>query len=214
MYFNKTLGNNNNRLFHVTVWNDNDGIPGDTLLTQFNLKPKFTDGLNRYYTIVFDRYVKLGVQSFFIGWTQTSNDNMNIGFDRNNNSRSKNFYNVDGTWVKSSFDGSIMIRPVLGKALSSENPGSKSIPATDLKIHPNPPVGTNEIYIDLPEASADPAIRYYLTLRIVDLYGRVVMSGPYTDRINIDRLQKGLYIVNLFDAALAKHYSTKLLIVK
>ncbi|MCB2220835.1 MAG: hypothetical protein KQI35_10615 [Bacteroidetes bacterium] len=214
MYFNKTLGNENDRLFHITVWNDNDGIPGDTLMVQLNERPAFTDGLNRYHTFIFDRYVKLGVQSFFIGWTQTSNDNLNIGFDRNTNARSKNYYNVDGSWVNSSFEGAIMIRPILGKALGDDLPDSKSTPVDDLAIHPNPPIGTNQIYVGLPKASSDPAIRNYLNLRVVDLYGRVVISGPYTDRINIDFLKKGLYIVNLHDAAQALHYSTKLLIVK
>lgn len=214
MFFNKTLANENDRLFHITVWNDNDGIPGDTLMQQLNERPVFTNGLNQFHTFVFDREIKLAVGSFWIGWTQTTNDNLNIGFDRNTDARSKNYYNVDGSWINSSFDGAIMIRPVLGKALATNGPEQKSTLAEALEVYPNPPIGTNQVYITLPEAASDPAIRYTLKLKVLDLYGREVMSGPYTDHINIDRLSKGLYIISLYDGAHAKQYSSKLLIVK
>lgn len=214
MFFNKTLGDENNRLFHITVWNDNDGIPGDTLMNQLYERPVFTQGLNKFHTYLFDRFVKLGVQSFWIGWTQTTNDNLNIGFDRNTNAQSKNYYNVDGSWVNSSFEGAIMIRPVLGKSLVPEQAQQKSVFAENLEVYPNPPIGTSEVFIGLPEAASDPAFRYTLTLKVVDLYGREVMSGPYVDRINIDRLSRGLYIISLYDGAHAKQYTSKLLIAK
>ncbi|MFU8844928.1 MAG: T9SS type A sorting domain-containing protein, partial [Bacteroidales bacterium] len=162
----------------------------------------------------FPEFVKLGVGNFYVGWTQTSNDNLNVGFDRNTNSQNKNFYNVDGSWVNSSFDGSIMIRPVLGKALSPQLPEVKSNEFMELVIYPNPPIGTDEIFIDLPPGSDDPAGLKYLTLSVNDLYGRMIISGSYRDRISTLNLKPGLYIVNLTDALQGKSYSAKLLIVK
>lgn len=214
MYFNKTFGDYNNRLFHITVWSDNNGIPGNQILSVENVRPVFSDQFNQFHTYEFPEFVKLGVGNFYVGWTQTSNDNLNIGFDRNTNSKSKNFYNVDGSWVNSSFDGSIMIRPLLGKPLSSQTPEEKSNPYMELVIYPNPPIGTHEVFVDLPPDSDDPATMDYLTLRVVDLYGRTIYSGPYTDRISTLHLKAGLYIVNLTDALKGRSYSVKLLIVK
>jgi hypothetical protein len=214
MYFNKTFGNYNNRLFHITVWSDNNGVPGNLIYSMNNVRPVFSDRFNQFHTYEFPEFVKLGVGNFYVGWRQTSNDNLNVGFDRNTNSKSKNFYNVDGSWVNSSFNGSLMIRPVLGKALSPQLPSVKSNEFVELVIYPNPPIGTNEIFIDLPPGSDDPSGLKYLTLRIADIYGRMIISGPYRDRISTLGFKPGLYIVNLTDAHKGKSYSTKLLIVK
>ena len=214
MYFNKTFGDYNNRLFHISVWSDNNGIPGNQILSVDNVRPVFSDQFNQFHTYEFPEFVKLGVGNFYVGWTQTSNDNLNIGFDRNTNSKSKNFYNVNNSWVNSSFDGSIMIRPLLGKPLSPQTPEQKSNPYMELVIYPNPPIGTHEVFVDLPPDSDDPATMEYLTLRVVDLYGKTIYSGPYTDRISTLHLNPGLYIVNLTDAVKGRSYSVKLLIVK
>lgn len=214
LYFNKTLSESNNRLFHIKAWGDNNGIPGNVIFDKENVRPRFTTGLNRFYTFVVDTLVKLPAGAFFIGWEQTTNDNLNIGFDRNTDSQNNNFYNVDGTWRKSSFEGSIMMRPILGKPLPGEGQQTKSTFAEDLKIWPNPPQGDKMVYVDLPSEAADPAIRYYLKLSVVDMFGRTVLSGPYVERFSAASLDAGIYLVYLFDAAHEKRYSTKLVIVK
>jgi hypothetical protein len=214
MYFNKTFGSYNNRLFHICVWNDNNGKPGNLIYTMENVRPVFSDQFNQFHTYEFPEFVNLGVGNFYVGWTQTSNDNLNIGFDRNTNTKTRNFYNVDGSWVNSSFDGSIMIRPVLGKALSQQFPEGKSNDSNELVIYPNPPIGTHEIFVSLPPGLDYPGVLDYLTLRVIDIYGRTLVSGPYRERLSTLHFKPGLYIVNLVDALQGESYSTKLLIVK
>jgi hypothetical protein len=213
VYFNKTFSNYNNRPFHIGVWSDNDGQPGNLLYKEENVRPQFPSGLNRFYNIVFEEYVKLGVQVFYVGWIQTSNHNLNVGYDRNINSQSKNFYNVDGTWQNSLFEGSIMIRPIVGKALSVPQAEYKSQAGT-LLIHPNPPGPTGEVYIQLPAAEQDPASRKNLELKIFDVCGKVVYNGPYIEAIPAQRLRQGFYIVSLVNAARSTKYTAKLLITK
>ena len=215
LYFNKTFANNNNRLFSVVVWNDNGGIPGDTLLFDDNIRPQFTEGLNHFYDLPFYRYVILGRQNFFVGWEQNTNNNLNIGFDRNTNSRSKNFFNVEGKWVNSSFEGSIMIRPLIGTPqVEYDNQAENKNQNKNLVIRPNPPLQQHEVYIDLPGGYNDPKLMELLTLKVSDLTGRVLYSGPYTNRISTAGFQYGLYIVTLFDEAFDRRYSAKLIIVK
>ncbi len=213
VYFNKTFSNYNNRPFHIGVWSDNDGQPGNLLYKEENVRPQFYDGLNRFYNIVFEEYVKLGVQVFYVGWIQTSNHNLNVGYDRNINSQSKNFFNVDGTWQTSLFEGSIMIRPIVGKALNELQVEYKS-QAEDLLIHPNPPGPADEVFIRLPAAEQDPASRKDLELKIFDVCGKVIYEGPYIESIPAQRLRQGFYIISLINAPKSTKYTAKLLITK
>lgn len=213
LFFNKTFNSNNDRLFHFGVWNDDDGKPGNLLYKEENVRPEFPDGLNRFYTHIFSDFVKLGVQVFYVGWIQTTNDNLNIGFDRNVNSRVRNFYNVNGEWVQSGYDGSIMIRPVVGKALTDGEQEYKSEPA-DLVVYPNPPGSYPDVTIQLPASEQDPAYREYQVLRVFDVVGKLIYAGPYVEKIPVGSLERGFYIIHLENVARSTRYSTKLLIAK
>jgi len=215
IYFNKTLAENNNHLFHLTVRDDNNGIPGDTIYTEKNLRPQFTKGLNRFYDLVFKKYVPLSVENFYVGWTQTTNHNLNIGFDRNTNTQNKIFYNTDGTWTKSAFEGSVMIRPLLGKPLGDyASDTSKTSYNKALVIRPNPPLSQNDVFIDLPAGYNDPKVIDLLTLKVSDLCGQVLYSGPYAKKISVRDLPKGIFIITVFDNAYNNRFSAKLVIVK
>ncbi|MFU8844500.1 MAG: hypothetical protein ACNA7V_11910, partial [Bacteroidales bacterium] len=53
MYFNKTFGNYNNRLFHISVWSDNNGVPGNLIYSMNNVRPVFSDQFNQFHTYEF-----------------------------------------------------------------------------------------------------------------------------------------------------------------
>lgn len=217
MFFNKTLANANYKVFSLCVWDNNNGKPGNLIYVQENEYPKFTDGLNEFENYLFPdtNVLRVSAGDFFIGWDQETNDNLNIGFDRNTNSRENIFFNVDGNWTNSSFDGSLMMRLLVGKNLLPVAPPEKSIPA-GFQVNPNPPAADGIIHIQLPYQPSNPAVLNLLTVRIFDIYGRLVFSAPYTDakRINVSSLTDGIYIVNILDEAYNKNYSTKLLIYK
>lgn len=213
LYFNKVFNNNNDRLFDFGVWNDDNGQPGNMLYREENVRPKFPDGLNRFYTHIFDDYVKLGVQVFYVGWIQTTNDNLNIGFDRNVNSRVRNFYNVNGEWAQSGFDGSIMIRPVVGKVVTNGEEEYKSESA-ELMVYPNPPGSYPDITIQLPVSEQDPAYREYQVLRVFDVVGKLIYAGPYVEKLPVSSLDRGFYIISFENVARSTRYTTKLLIAK
>ncbi|NOX46162.1 MAG: T9SS type A sorting domain-containing protein [Chlorobi bacterium] len=215
MFFNKTLGNANRRLFDLCVWDNNNGVPGNLIYSEENQYPEFTNGLNGFHNYLFPdtSVLRVAAGDFFIGWIQSSNHILNIGFDRNTNSREKIFFNVDGSWVGSSFDGSLMMRMLVGKnLLPPEPPGGKAAPAK-LMVYPNPPQADGLIKVELPNG-IDPKYYDYLTVRIYDIYGRLVFSAPYFESksINVSALTDGVYIVNVLDEAYSKTYSTKLLI--
>jgi len=213
IFFNRTQNNNNNRLFHIGVWNDNFGEPGQQVYIQENEKPQF-NGLNEFYTHAFpDTIVKLGVGTYYIGIIQTTNDNLNIGFDRNTNARGRTLYSTDGTWIQSPFNGTLMIRPVVGNAILESGPIEKKAPAS-ITIFPNPIKNEKYVTIELPSHASNPKYRKYLDLRLFDLSGKLIFSAPYQEQLDISFLKNGFYILNIFNSAFTEHYTTKLIIAK
>ena len=214
IFFNRTQDNNNDRYFHIGVWNDNYGEPGQQVYRQENEKPQF-NGLNEFYTYAFPDSVtvKLGVGIYYIGIIQTTNDNLNIGFDRNTNTRSKTLYSTDGTWQQSPFKGSLMIRPVVGRSIVESEPPVKKAPA-NLTIYPNPTRYEKYITIELPAHARNPGYRKFLTLRIFDLSGKLIYSAPFEEQLDISWFKNGFYILNVFNSAFTENYTTKLVIAK
>jgi len=193
MYFNRTLSNNNQQFFYLCVWNDNAGFPGDTMYSDF-VYPYFTDSLNKFITYHLTSPLRLsGI--FYVGWIQTTNDNLNLGFDRYNDHQSDIFYNVAGKWLNSSYTGSLMIRPIVGKPIPlgiEEFVDSHK----NLKIYPNPCSGqTIQIDITGNENSRISSENY--TYSIVNLFGRTVSQGRFINSIDISALSNGLYFFEL-----------------
>ncbi len=212
IYFNKVQGDYNLKNFDIGVWSDNNGKPGTLIDTMENKRPVFL-GSGEFSTYLFSDIIRMGVDVFYIGLIQKSNDNLNIGFDKNTNSRSRTFYNTDGQWVDSPFDGSLMIRPLFGKALADTGETTKSYPS-ELKIYPNPAGDIQFVNLILPGDFSDPDYKKYLTLRIFDLYGRKIYSAQFNEFLDISGLDTGFYIIDIFDAAYTRHYTTKMLVEK
>ncbi|MEZ5082074.1 MAG: T9SS type A sorting domain-containing protein [Bacteroidales bacterium] len=213
MFFNKTFNENNNYLFHITVWNDNNGIPGEELFQYESVRPEFTDSLNKFYTYIFPEPFKLGINQYYIGWEQTTNHNLNIGFDRNTNSKSKNFYNTNGTWVNSSFEGSIMIRPVVGKPIPL-NTARHAIEKGKLIVYPNPVRSGDHVNIKINESNYTQETLKDIFVNISDMYGKTMLHMPYAEKINTSQFRPGLYILSLYNNSYSIHHSAKLLISK
>ena len=53
--------------------------------------------------------------TFYVGWQQTTNDLLNIGFDKNKLANNYMFYNVGSGWNNSSYPGAWMIRPIVSE---------------------------------------------------------------------------------------------------
>jgi hypothetical protein len=153
----------------------------------------------------------MGHNVFYIGVIQTTNDNLNIGFDRNTNSRAKTFYTTDGDWLMSPFDGSLMIRPLFGRTLSDSTFATKSFP-DHLQVNPNPAVNRDYITLVLPGVFVNPDYQQYLTLRIFDYSGRKIYSSPFTKNLNISWLKSGFYMIDIFDEGFTRHYTSKLIV--
>ena len=194
IYFNQTLSSSTDRFFYLCVWNDNAGKPGDTIYSRIYI-PRHADSLNKFVTYhIFPPLVITG--TFYVGTIQTTGDNLSIGYDRNNNSQQSIFYNTFGTWTNSSFLGSLLIRPVVGKKIPL---GIHDLPQNQqlVSVYPNPCSG-NILNINIINSDNSQNI---LNTGFVfrDITGRVMLSGtlPGDHQLDVSRLGSSIYFLEL-----------------
>jgi len=206
MFFNKTLTGANEQFFYLTVWKDLNGKPGDIIYIKERVKPYFEDSLYKFHTFYLDSI--LPVQgTFYVGWIQTTTHNLNVGFDSYNDASAHIFYNTSGVWDKSSFSGSLMIRPVLGKKLK-DDPELKSGSVDYFLVSPNPsldgklsikfmgqPRGETKAIEILPDEEAS----NYIEIEVYNIVGQRVYYSPYNPQINLSFLKPGIYLMRLND---------------
>jgi hypothetical protein len=195
-YFNQTMGLSSQQYFYLTIWSDNNGTPGSIIYEQKNIRPEYENKLFKFHTYKLDHAVAV-TGTFYVGWRQTTNDNLNVGWDRNNNKKLQVFYNASGTWYNSSFDGCTMIRPIMGTEdeayLGVSN--TKKQNNLDLIIAPNPIEGS---HLNLILKTEDPFIDSYL-IRIYNINGQLVKETAYAQHIDLGGFQSGIYFIQLLN---------------
>jgi hypothetical protein len=210
IFFNKTLSNANQQFFYLTVWNDNNGKPGDTIYSRIAFV-RFTDVLNKFVTYHLEVPVRIS-GTFYIGMITTTDDNLNIGFDRYNNAQENLLYNSAGQWNTSAFSGSLLMRPLIGKPIPLGIPGKRS-PSSHLSVFPNP-CAASSVRISCSEPELDPAQPGSFMLRVRNMMGQDVLLRPYEPVVDVSRLISGLYIVEVKNPATGKLFTGKLLIIR
>lgn len=195
MYFNRTLSKTSQQFFYLCIWNDNAGKPGDTIYSDL-VYPRFADSLNKFVTYHLDPPLVI-TGTFYVGWIQTTGDNLSIGYDRYNNSQNEIFYNSTGIWNTSAFTGSLMIRPVVGKPIPI---GTGNILTRDVKLtlFPNPCSGS-ALYIRIPEDLDNKRVSETATITISDLVGHVRLTTGFKNEVDVAALNNGLYFLEVKD---------------
>jgi len=191
IYFNRILTYDSIRNFNLMVWADMNGQPGDSIS---GLMDTFPDkNLEGQYKRYFLPKPILIPDTFYIGWQQTNEVFLNIGFDRNRSSTDKLWLNYGQGWDKSAIttSGALMMRPVVG-GWQMAHTNIKQVPIGKIKIYPNP--ATDFVKIDIPN-DPDGSIR---TILFYDLTGKIVLNFKGSDQIiNISSLKKGFYLIRI-----------------
>ncbi len=214
IYFNPVVGNVNQKVIDLIVWNDAYGMPGQQIRVLNDAIPIYTNQNNQFQTYWFETPLIINPLSFpslifYVGWGQTFVDNLNVGFDRYTDSHSKRFYNTTGNWEASSEinAGSLMMRPIIG----SKNPtGITETPETEkLSFTPNP-VTDGRLIIHLPESWKNS--HNDLSLSILSATGSTVLSSSFSNPVDVSGLTPGFYMVVLTDKTKGQRASGKLVI--
>ncbi|MEY1639792.1 T9SS type A sorting domain-containing protein [Tenuifilum osseticum] len=189
IYFNRSYQDANNEPFKISIWADNNGKPGELLYQRSTTRPLFTDSLN-CFTVYRTDPVSIPVGNFYIGWQQSTIEFLNVGFDRNTNSRERIFHTLPGYWTNTQFEGTIMIRPIFGKLY--QNPTTAPISTTsNIRVYPNP--ASEKIYIDVGNGIA---VNSY---QLISITGQVIESKSVyqNEPIDVEHIPTGMYLLKV-----------------
>jgi hypothetical protein len=194
MYFNRTYNDAGKKYFYLTVWDDDGtGQPGKILYQKEGALPEYIDGLNQFHTYTLDTTLILQGK-FYVGWIQTTEDLLNVGMDINTASNDKIFYNITGTWTKSKYEGSLMIRPVFGKSIVTALAKKPSfIDNINLKLYPNP---VNDIL----NFRIGDEITEQLYIYVIDTKGNIIYKSSITEKqgsIDLSGYIQGVYFLKI-----------------
>lgn len=183
LYFNRTLGGENEQVpFLITIWRAENGKPGTVLYRDQNRRRPVLEGLNRYQRYVLEEPVVVS-GDIFVGFEQTNNYYINLGFDRSFNTADRIYYLTSTEWQQSILSGSLMMRPLFGAA-ATVGIAEVGHQEWEIEIYPNP--ASDHVTIKgLPEGSH---------IDIYDAAGRCVCSS-FIFQFSIFNLKSGLYLL-------------------
>jgi hypothetical protein len=213
MYFNRAVNDvNKNHKFIVAVWNDAGGIPGELVHSETGGRPMFPDTLNNVFQDSLNKYIAYKFakpvylpegETFYVGWLQTDDGFLNIGFDRNRDSKSNTFYNLGQVWEPSVFNGSLMIRPIFCIAGSQFPPSHVALDNDEVinrtirtfKAYPNPARGI--VYLE--ENDNTPLIS--IKIELYTLSGELAkVFENVSGNIDVTNITPGIYLIRVWNA--------------
>lgn len=207
MFFNQTYNNASQKYFYLTVWANESNKPGTVLYQTTRVKPLYEDSLNKFHTYKLDTALFLS-GTFYVGFEQLDNDNLNLGFDKNSDAKSNIMCNVEGTWLTSGYTGALMIRPVFGKPFSLAAIHEYETQQMQFSVYPNPATN-DELHI-----STENNFDYSnATIEVFDCYGKRVLDLPYVETINISNLSEGLYFLRILQNKMPLSCNNKFIIL-
>lgn len=182
MFFNRTLNNAGQKYFYITIWNtDANGKPGQIIYKKAGFRPEYS-GINEFHRYNLDTAIYIE-GNVFIGWTQTSTELLNLGFDLNYDYSNNVYYNLTGSWNKLPYQGTPMIRPVFSKSplihVNNNQFSQNFIP------YPNP-------VSNLLTIAPDENVLYTL----FDISGKIITEG-YSNIIETSKLDNGIYFLKI-----------------
>ncbi len=206
-YFNK-VDSVSQGPFFLMIWSAGSNVPGQNIYTQGLLYPQY-DGVNKFYTYELDEPQFLNAGTYYFGWAQTGNFNLNLGFDRNLNNNDRIFYNQSGAWNNYTAQaGTLMIRPMFGtsETLYTAIEKTENSETNEASIYPNPA----DQYFTINNLQTE-----YTTVEYYDLTGKFILNNKLNKGINIlntSNLSNGIYLLKLNNDKLNKQEFKRLLI--
>lgn len=191
LFFNRTRnGENEDITFQICIWSCRHGKPYQLLYKDSEKMSPAFDGFNRYHRYPLTTPVTVD-DTIFVGFEQLSSDYINLGFDRNNDSRHRLYYRTNNEWSQSILSGSVMMRPLFGTAATVGITPAATAEET-FTVYPNPA----HTLLNLRFADSDS----HTTVTCFNGRGSIVMQLPMSSTIDVSHLPSGLYLLRISDA--------------
>jgi Secretion system C-terminal sorting domain len=209
IYFNPAVQNATNKVFKLTVWNEVNNLPGAIIYQNpKNYSPSYNNVIDGFFKLDLDTLLNLPAGNFFIGWVQSTANELNIGLDKNNNNGDKLYYNIGSGWLQSIISGSLMLHPVFSSCPSlniglKENKKQKA----SLEVYPNP--ANDKLFF----RSESP---FVAQVSIIDLTGKTVLAAKQSIAFGLDisELNQGIYFVRIEHSDLHTFDTKKIVVIK
>ncbi len=203
MWFNHTLNDENVAEFMLVVWDDDNGLPGNVLYEMPGQLPAFAEDYLDFVPYYLETPLAIS-GTFYVGFRQYNDVQLNIGFDQNNDARGKFFYRTASLWMESYYKGAPMIRPVVGK--SFDHSGVKPHDnRSDVTLYPNPTTGI--VHIESSDYEEN------MSYTITNAFGQCLETGILqSNMLSLEKLPSGIYFVQL--SSKNQHIVTKKIIKK
>lgn len=139
--------------------------------------------INQFTRYKLNRPIVLS-DTFYLGYQQSKNEYIGVGFDRSNPDASPYIYeNKSGQWEQNvRLKGALMIRPVFAKVgdfiLAPKSP-------EQLKIYPNPTTGLVKVDGE------------YISITVIDFSGKKILSQETQTVHDFTSLKPGLYLLTI-----------------
>ncbi|MDI9320295.1 MAG: T9SS type A sorting domain-containing protein [Phycisphaerales bacterium] len=199
VYFGRQLPLASYKYFSIVVYKSiaYGASTTDSILYQIdNLQPKYLDTVNHFWVYKFDKPIALRSGTFFIGTTQpalSGSDSLYFGIDRNRKEGNHTYFNVLNVWNPSLVSGAIMMRPLLGQAITGSGINELSVSSfVQFIIAPNPSKNT----LKISTANFEKNTHY----EVFNALGATILSGNMDAQeqdIDIHALSDGIYYVQL-----------------
>ncbi len=194
--------------FFLSVWKDDGGVPGGLKYQNISFSiPKYGDQRGQFFYYPLDNPVVFqNPDAFFIGVDQTTQTRLNIGMDRNTDNSQRIYFNSSGSWQNTSFDGSLMIRPIFASDIPFTSVPTPQEPASlSVQVHPNPSRGKVRLVQE--------GTRKELRVTVHDLSGREVLQRDQVhSRLDLSDQPQGVYLLRIQDPESGKSTVKKLMI--
>lgn len=183
--------------FVLKIWKKLDG-QRSSVLYEKAFAIEYPNQLNKFFTYSLqvpadtDPAPIAVSDTIYVGWTQSSNDLLAVGYDRNSDSRSQQFYDISGgsQWQPNTEPkaGSIMIRPVFGSGVvTGIEPNAPPAVVAGFRTFPNPNQGM--LYWN------QEGVR---RVKVQDILGRTLkeqeLAPNAAKQINVGELPNGMYL--------------------
>jgi hypothetical protein len=196
IHFAHIDGDVGNLLFSLKVWDLIDTTESSDesreIYSENFLFPSYVDSINGLFVYWLEEPVAVD-SVFYVGWLQSQSNLLNVGYDRNTDSKDHTFFRIGGNWTRSQLDGSVMIRPLVGANYNLFTTAIEEIPvAKKLTIRPNPVKST--LYFDLENSP------HFYGAEIMDYTGKVMYRQQLTsNEINVNDLPTGIFLIKVID---------------
>lgn len=171
-----------NQVVDLVVWSSLDNTP---LYTQEVTLPARSPEQPIIYFKLEEAVPVSG--TFYVGFTQFTNDFLQVGLDKSTDFGGRIYYNVGGGWVQNKdVAGALLIRPHVRLA---SNAGGNVSTNTSLRVYPNPAI--DEVKIE----------GEFSYLQVLDAYGREItpprIANNLGEVLNFKDQLPGLYFIRV-----------------